>query len=103
MTTSCVHFFTSHFYTTLQDEGVDAVSSWTTNKGIDIFSKRIIFLPINESIHWSLCAVVNPGLIKNYFRITNKSSVSQMNSAPVVCSFPFFGLLSNISFLNLLY
>jgi Ulp1 family protease len=69
MTTSCVHFFTSHFYTTLQDEGVDAVSSWTTNKGIDIFSKRIIFLPINQSLHWSLCAVVNPGLITNYDEI----------------------------------
>jgi len=66
---SCVHFFTSHFYTTLQDEGVDAVSSWTTKKGINIFSKRIIFLPINQSLHWSLCAVVNPGLIENYDKI----------------------------------
>ena len=76
MATSCVHFFTSHFYTTLQDEGVDAVSSWTTKKGIDIFSKRIIFLPINQSLHWSLCAVVNPGLIANYEKIHSQTDVS---------------------------
>ena len=40
-----------------------AISRWTTQKGIDIFSKRMIFLPINQGKHWSLCIVINPGLI----------------------------------------
>ena len=74
--TSCVHFFTSHFYSTLREEGVDAISNWTTNKGINVFTKKIIFLPINESLHWSLCAVVNPGSILNYEKIHSQTDVT---------------------------
>jgi Ulp1 family protease len=29
----------------LLKEVVDGVSKWTTNKGIDIFSEKIIFIP----------------------------------------------------------
>mmetsp|Transcript_3548 Transcript_3548/g.9364 ORF Transcript_3548/g.9364 Transcript_3548/m.9364 type:complete len:1591 (-) Transcript_3548:489-5261(-) len=63
--TSPVYFFTSHFFTTLLEEGPEAVSSWTSKKGIDIFEKDFVFLPINESLHWSLCVIVNPGFIMN--------------------------------------
>ena len=73
---SCVHFFTSHFYTTLRVEGVNAVSSWTSKKGIDIFSKSIIFLPINQTLHWSLCAIMNPGTIQKVVDVSEESSVS---------------------------
>lgn len=70
---SDVHFFTSHFMTTLKDEGTKAVSSWTANKNINVFKKRLIFIPVNENLHWSLCVVVNPGLIaNNYDRIAEK-------------------------------
>jgi hypothetical protein len=57
------HFFTSHFYTTLASEGVNGVRSWTAKKNINIFEKRLIFIPINKTLHWSLCVVVNPGAI----------------------------------------
>lgn len=57
------HFFTSHFYTTLSTEGPGAVRSWTARKKINIFEKRLIFVPINKDLHWSLCVVVNPGSI----------------------------------------
>lgn len=60
---SNVHFFTSHFYTTLASEGAAGVRSWTAKKNIDIFEKRLIFIPINKTLHWSLCVVVNPGAI----------------------------------------
>uniref|UniRef100_A0A7S2AA63 Ubiquitin-like protease family profile domain-containing protein n=1 Tax=Trieres chinensis TaxID=1514140 RepID=A0A7S2AA63_TRICV len=63
--TSSVYFFTSHFFSTLQEDGPEAVTSWTAKKNIDIFQKKLIFLPINESLHWSLCVVVNPGSIMN--------------------------------------
>ena len=70
---SDVHFFTSHFMTTLKDKGIKAVSSWTANKNINVFKKRLIFIPVNENLHWSLCVVVNPGLIaNNYDRIAEK-------------------------------
>lgn len=59
-----VHFFTSHFFTTLVNEGPNGVSSWTSRKEINIFQKKFIFIPINESLHWSLCVVVNAGNIR---------------------------------------
>jgi len=65
---SAVHFFTSHFYTTLFEDGISAVSSWTKKKSINVFSKSLVFLPINESLHWSLCVLVNPGSIMNTYR-----------------------------------
>lgn len=55
------HFFTSHFYTTLSKEGPTAVQSWSAKKNIDLFRKRLIFVPINKDLHWSLCVIVNPG------------------------------------------
>lgn len=90
---SCVHFFTTHFFSTLKNEGVDAVCNWTTKKGIDIFAKRMIMLPINQSLHWSLCAVVNPGLIVNYGKILEQSgSVSQMKNIVSIdyCMYTYF-------------
>lgn len=62
---SPLHIFSSHFYTTLSEEGTGAVESWTARKNIDIFKKRFVFLPINKSLHWSLCVVVNPAYIRN--------------------------------------
>ncbi len=62
---SAVHFFTSDFYTTLSKNGLSAVTSRTTKKGINIFTKHFIFVPVNQSLHWSLCVIVHPGLIRN--------------------------------------
>jgi len=56
-----VHCFSSHFYTTLVDEGIAAVEKWTAKRGINVFKKKFIFIPINDALHWSLCVVVNPG------------------------------------------
>jgi len=53
--------------TTLKDDGKKSVESWTANKGIDIFKKKLIFIPIHENSHWSLCVVVNPGHIANNY------------------------------------
>eukprot|EP00804_Cyclotella_cryptica_P023147 CCRYP_000358-RA/>CCRYP_000358-RA protein AED:0.01 eAED:0.01 QI:1097/1/1/1/0.75/0.66/9/214/1028 len=60
-----VHFFTSHFLTTLEDEGPRGVASWTLRKKrkINVFKKKLIFVPVNGDMHWSLCVIVNPGLI----------------------------------------
>ena len=78
---SDVHFFTSHFMTTLKDKGTQAVSSWTANKNINVFEKRLVFIPVNENLHWSLCVVVNPGLIaNNYDRIAEKHDEGSQDS-----------------------
>ena len=57
------HFFTSHFYSRLAAEGPDSVAGWTRRKNINIFNKKLIFVPINKTMHWSLCVVVNPGAL----------------------------------------
>ena len=58
-----IHYFTTHFFTTLEKNDPESVKRWTEKRGVDIFTKRFIFIPINKSLHWSLCVVVNPGAI----------------------------------------
>jgi len=45
--TSDIHIFSTHFYTSLADEGVEAVKKWTDKKKkpINIFEKKLIFIP----------------------------------------------------------
>ena len=57
--------------TTLKDEGPETVSSWTAKKSINIFKKKFVFIPVNADLHWSLCVVVNAGLIANSFDTEN--------------------------------
>ena len=59
---SDVHIFTTHSMNTPKKDGPESVASWTVNTKTNVFKKRLIFLPINADIHWSLCVVVNPGL-----------------------------------------
>jgi hypothetical protein len=65
-----VHFFTSHFHSTLASDGVEGVKSWTARKNINIFEKKLIFIPINKTLHWSLCVIVNPGAVEKSNRIS---------------------------------
>lgn len=60
-----VHFFTSHFLSTVAEDGPEGVASWTQNKKrtIHVFEKKFIFVPVNADLHWSLCVIVNPGNI----------------------------------------
>ena len=58
-----IHCFSTHFYSQLVQYGYDRVKSWTAKKQINIFWKKMLFIPICEEAHWSLCVVVNPGAI----------------------------------------
>jgi Ulp1 family protease len=60
---SSVHNFSSHFYTQLRTTEYDAVITWAQNRGINIFEKKMILMPMNHQKHWSLCAVINVGYI----------------------------------------
>jgi Ulp1 family protease len=61
-----VHFFTSHFFLNLSRHRPEAVTSWTAKNNIDIFKKKLISIPSNETMHWLLCVVVNHGEIEDY-------------------------------------
>lgn len=78
-----IHFFSSFFYSrlvqkpvrgslTAQQESIHTkpakrrharVAKWTRN--IDIFSKRFLFVPINESQHWYLALICHPALVED--------------------------------------
>ena len=60
-----VHIFDSHWYSELKDKGPEAVSSWTKKKGINIFEKKLVFIPVHSNDHWSLAIIINPGLIES--------------------------------------
>jgi hypothetical protein len=50
---SVVYPMTTYFYSTLSSvSGVEQVLQWTEK--MDVFSKRYIFVPVNEALHWSL-------------------------------------------------
>jgi Ulp1 family protease len=86
-----VHFFSTHFFTALEESGPEAVVSWTVQKNIDVFGKKYIFIPINQThTHWSLCCVVNPGFILNNVKALKKDP---RDDEPYPCMF-FFDSLS---------
>ena len=60
---SSVHYFTTHFFTALEKNDPESLKRWTERRGVDVFAKKFIFIPINKSLHWSFCVVVNPGAI----------------------------------------
>jgi Ulp1 protease family, C-terminal catalytic domain len=66
---SNIHYFTTLFFTTLEKKGTDGVSRWTEKRGVDVFTKKFIFIPINKNQHWSLCVVINPGSIVEHLKL----------------------------------
>lgn len=61
-----IYVFSSFFYKRFTEKKRDRkqsyefVKKWTTR--VDIFSKRFLVVPINESLHWYLAVVTNPFL-----------------------------------------
>lgn len=80
-----MHFFSTHFFTALEDNGPSAVTKWTERKGIDIFEKKLIFIPVNKTLHWSLCVVVNPGAIAKH--TTREDSADESEPMPCILFF----------------
>ncbi|XP_030646987.1 sentrin-specific protease 5 [Chanos chanos] len=50
-----VHFFNSFFHRQLVAKGYEGVKRWT--KKVDLFSKRLLLIPLHLEIHWSLITV----------------------------------------------
>ena len=72
-----VHIFSTHFYTKLSnvpkkkkgestnksrgERAYERVQSWT--KKIDLFSKKLVIVPICEDNHWYVLLICNPGCV----------------------------------------
>eukprot|EP00850_Spirogloea_muscicola_P008090 SM000042S15357 [mRNA] locus=s42:515254:520518:- [translate_table: standard] len=62
-----LHFYNSFFFKKLtktvaverRSPGKANISKWT--KGVDIFSKDYLFVPIHDELHWSLAIICFPG------------------------------------------
>jgi Ulp1 family protease len=59
-----MHIFNTQFYTSMVDNGVDHVLKWTEKK-LDVFTKKLLILPIHKQLHWSLCCVGNTSAVTN--------------------------------------
>jgi Ulp1 family protease len=60
-----IHIFSAHFFSKLVDGGPQAVENWTRKRGVDVFTKCVVLIPIVEDLHWSLCVLLNPGQVMN--------------------------------------
>ncbi|KAI8144955.1 Sentrin-specific protease 2 [Fennellomyces sp. T-0311] len=47
-----VHCYSTFFCSTLREKGYSKVRRWT--KRVDVFSKDLLFVPINYAYHWTL-------------------------------------------------
>jgi hypothetical protein len=69
-----IHIFSCLFYTKLMEGGGgemhDQVKRWTRN--VDLFSKDFVFVPINESTHWSLVVIVRPGKLLEHYKAVKR-------------------------------
>ncbi|ETK72922.1 hypothetical protein L915_20074 [Phytophthora nicotianae] len=80
------YFFTSHFFTQLNgtngahelttadpDERFARVARWT-QKETNLFDNRFLFIPINDSFHWSVAVFCNPGsaIIKKHRKVRRR-------------------------------
>ena len=79
---SNVHCFTVFFCVKLVNDGFDGVAHFTGKSGkrskanriIDVFSKKLVFLPYVKDQHYSLTIIVNPGKIENYYKAHTKDT-----------------------------
>ena len=62
-----LHSFSTYFYSLMVQREAARMTRWTKRKNVNIFEKKIIFIPIHADSHWSLCIILNPGSIKNSF------------------------------------
>ena len=78
------HFFNSFFYASLTNTqrgkkgfNYDAVQKWT--RGVDIFTRDFVIVPINESLHWYLAVICNlPALKRDLGRLEDNAVSSPL-------------------------
>ncbi|CAH6721870.1 hypothetical protein CLIB1444_07S04302 [[Candida] jaroonii] len=64
--------WTTHFFTTLQSKGYDGIKRWGKRKKLNIFEKKLIFIPINiNSSHWALTIINNDTKTIEYYDSLN--------------------------------
>jgi Ulp1 family protease len=57
------------------------VAGWTAKKGIDVFTKDIIMMPVHGGNHWPLCCIMNA----EYITANHDLSPVDLQCIPVPC------------------
>ena len=65
-----LHFFSSYFFSKLRSlnrrrqppSSMQELERWT--RGQEVLQKELLFVPINEGLHWSLAVICNPGNVQ---------------------------------------
>lgn len=64
--------WTSHFFSTLNTKGYQGVKRWSKRQKLNLFEKRLIFVPINiSSTHWALAVINNDEKSIGYYDSLN--------------------------------
>ena len=69
---ACFHYFNTHFYSKIRAPDSSASNSvmadryenvrkWTN--GVSLFDQKVVLIPINLNAHWSLVALLHPGVV----------------------------------------
>jgi len=67
-------FFTPFFFSGLLAKDPHEVRHfYVKKKTFKVFETKMIFVPVHHASHWSLCCIVNPGLIANYTASSNET------------------------------
>ncbi|KAF9045652.1 cysteine proteinase [Hymenopellis radicata] len=88
-----VHVFSNFFYNKLKTEGYGKVKKWT--KGVDIFTKDVLLIPVNEGKHWFLALIVDPGRSVEIDDCERTSKDSSMQTRTLIITLDSVGYCHN--------
>lgn len=71
-----IHFCNTYYYTLTIQKSQETRSKPKKPNSLDIFTKSILIVPINEKTHWSLIIIKNIDKMKNVFKKGNDESVA---------------------------
>ncbi|KTW29757.1 hypothetical protein T552_00964 [Pneumocystis carinii B80] len=100
------HIFNTFFYKKLVDKdrsgkkgGYQNVKKWTSKTKIDVFSKKYVVVPVNESLHWYVVIICNLDTIPDKHLQNSQESI-ESNTRNEMFSFfsPKKEMLTNLSF-----
>jgi hypothetical protein len=76
-----VMIFSTHFYTLLDDHGLQRVAPWVKKAG-DLFSYDFIIVPINLHLHWKVAVICN---VKNARAVSARKKKSKAPEKDDLC------------------
>ncbi|EMR10257.1 hypothetical protein PNEG_01523 [Pneumocystis murina B123] len=88
------HIFNTFFYKKLVDKdrsgkkgGYQNVKKWTSKTKIDVFAKKYVVVPVNESLHWYVAIICNLDTMSDKHLVQNSEKNIESNTRNEIFSF----------------